>query len=121
MLCPKCEKSELTAHRVNMLLETDHCARCGGVWFDQQEVYARIKRPAQFFEVFKAAYADSTDTKYACPRDGKPMIQATIEAAELPFEACTQCGGMWFDEGEVEKLNRYLDDWDACSAEGPKP
>jgi len=119
MKCPKCKTSELAAKKVNFLLETDRCPDCDGVWFDQQEVYARIKRPIQFFETFKQAYGKSTPTDYACPRDGEKMIQATIESAQLPFEACTKCGGMWFDKGEMQTLNKYLEEWQA--ADDPKP
>ncbi len=94
-----------------MLLEVDRCADCGGVWFDQQEVYAKIKRSVQFYEVFKKAYQKAEKTDLLCPRDSEPMIQATVEDISLPFEACEKCGGMWFDKGEVDKVNKYLETW----------
>lgn len=118
MNCPKCKGAGLNPQRLNMLLEVDTCPSCRGVWFDQQEIYAQVKSPTQFFEAFKEAYQDSVETKFVCPRDGQTMIQATIKAAELPFEACTKCGGMWFDQGEVEKLNAYLEKWDVSHSEG---
>ncbi|MFH2202674.1 MAG: zf-TFIIB domain-containing protein [Elusimicrobiota bacterium] len=111
MKCPKCASSELAPKQDNFLLETDRCADCGGVWFDQQEIYAKIKNPTKFFAAFKEAYSKAAETDFKCPRDGERMIQTTFERASLPFEACAKCGGMWFDKGEVEKLNRFLDEW----------
>ncbi len=107
MNCPKC-KSALGPNQVNFLLELDICASCCGVWFDQQEIYAKVKRSTQFYEVFKKAYQKATKTDLPCPRDNEPMIQTTVEDISLPFEACEKCGGMWFDKGEVEKLNEFL-------------
>lgn len=85
------------------------------MWFDKQELYGQIKKPQQFFELFQAAYSGVTKTDLACPRDGNLMIQATIKEANLPFEACEQCGGMWFDKGEVEDLNKFLKSWETPS------
>jgi len=113
MNCPKCAETSLAAKKVNFLLEVDHCPECEGVWFDQQEIYARVKSPARFFEHFKEAYQTAKETEFTCPRDGKKMIQAVFEKAALPFEACQHCGGMWFDKGEVEKLNSFLEQWQA--------
>jgi len=113
MNCPKCAGSELAANKVNFLLEVDGCSKCEGVWFDQQEVYAKVKSPAAFFELFKEAYQAAKESEFVCPRDGKKMIQATLSKVDIPFEACEECGGMWFDKGEVEQVNRFLEQWQA--------
>ncbi len=29
----------------------------------------------------------------------------------LELDHCEKCGGVWFDKGEVEKLNEFLKSW----------
>lgn len=37
-----------------------------------------------------------------CPKCGHDMIVTSIDAVEV--ETCTQCGGIYFDRGELEQL-----------------
>jgi len=37
-----------------------------------------------------------------CPVDKEPLI--ALEWDELEVDYCTECGGLWFDAGELELL-----------------
>jgi Zn-finger nucleic acid-binding protein len=111
MLCPKCPGVDLEPFQARPDLEIDQCPQCEGIWYDQSEVYQYVERPEQFYEIFKEVWKKAKPVPYACPRCKTKMVQATIVRARLPFEACPDCGGLWFDKGEVQQLNRFLDDW----------
>lgn len=38
-----------------------------------------------------------------CPRDGAELRAQSYEA-DIRVDACADCGGMWLDEGELEKI-----------------
>ena len=39
-----------------------------------------------------------------CPKCNAPMEQATFETVTI--DRCTQCHGLWFDEGELARLKK---------------
>ncbi len=40
--------------------------------------------------------------KMICPRCHKPL--ETIKKADILIDICKNCGGMWLDNGEIDKL-----------------
>ena len=38
-----------------------------------------------------------------CPRDGSPLQEMRYEA-HVDVDACTTCGGVWLDDGELEAI-----------------
>jgi hypothetical protein len=54
-----------------------------------------------------------------CPKDGAAL--ATIERAGVTVEECPQCGGVWFDKGEMETVaKREKDSWLGRLVYGPR-
>jgi Zn-finger nucleic acid-binding protein len=90
-------------------VEIDICKRCGGSWYDKDEMAVHIDdvhvrtRLANFPEVG----ADSTVT---CPRCGGKMKLRHEGEVEVDF--CVECRGVWLDLGEKDAL-RYQIEWDA--------
>jgi len=54
-----------------------------------------------------------------CPKDGTAL--ASIDQHGVIVEECPQCGGLWFDKGEVETVaKRENDSWLGRLVFGPR-
>lgn len=52
---------------------------------------------------------DPQQRSLQCPKCGHGMQEATY--GDITIDRCTQCGGLWFDTGEAERLkDRYMGD-----------
>ena len=130
--CPVClgakmEKASLPAARRGGVrpLTLDHCARCGGMWFELGEVQRlRAERPESLWaripsrdERHRAqchtcrAFIDRDETKcgacgaktrLGCPACGTRMLQ--VRQSELTLDVCKRCKGVWFDHHELEAI-----------------
>ena len=108
-------------------LTLDHCARCGGVWFDAGEVQAlRAARPQALWERIAprgeeqrvqchACHTPMSRTDAACPTCGHanlldcPVCDQPMRAAavgELRLDTCERCKGVWFDHHELASVWR---------------
>jgi len=113
MFCPKCDSKQLLPDQIKEGLEIDHCPECLGIWLDSGELYAFVEDPIRVRSLLEAAYQQTLPTGFNCPRCNKPMAQAVLANNQLPFEACSDCAGTWFDAGEIQKLNLWLADPEA--------
>jgi Zn-finger nucleic acid-binding protein len=109
------------------LLLLDHCARCGGVWFEAGEVqrlrccdgeslWKAIARRSELFRMrCHACHAFIDRDAAACPACGwrnvldcpicqQPMVTATHQGVRL--DACRSCKGVWFDHSELASIWR---------------
>ena len=67
----------------------------------------------------KAAGAEAAPGAMLCPRDGTALVE--IDQHGVTIEECPQCGGMWFDKGEVETVAaREKDSWLGRLIFGPR-
>lgn len=108
ILCPKdgARMEKITVAAV----EVDHCPACGSVWFDADELdrvlavdgaAPRIDRGGDE-HVPRGFLVGSM----VCPRDRRPLIrQVDPEQDHIHFEACTGCGGVLLDAGELSDLH----------------
>jgi Zn-finger nucleic acid-binding protein len=96
------------------LLTVDHCARCGGMWFDPYELEAAIKHEeaAEEIDYGRAKHEYKWKVHRAstllCPRDGNPLI--TIPDPRQPhvhIDLCRACGGVLLDAGELKDLSEF--------------
>lgn len=54
-----------------------------------------------------------------CPKDGTALV--AIDQHGVTVEECPQCGGLWFDKGEVETVAaREKDSWLGRLIFGPR-
>jgi predicted RNA-binding Zn-ribbon protein involved in translation (DUF1610 family) len=64
----------------------------------------RKERTAQLEAAQKSA------ARMRCPKCGELLIERMLN--EILVDECPSCGGLWLDEGELEKLNdRDGDSW----------
>lgn len=116
--CPKCKVVPLVQPS-GRATRTLRCPSCRGTWLPSNE--ARIEAVAGLMEaddtLRPGAAADSKTG--LCPLGHGILIRARVDVDD-PFylDRCAECGGIWFDAGEwnrlaVSHLLEHLDDlWD---------
>ena len=106
--CPKCP-GELVAKTYGRKIQVHRCVNCGGLWC-KPDVLLEMKK-----EWMSEAVLDSGDPKVgaaldkldniSCPEDGSLMEKKADERqTHIWYEACPECGGMFFDAGEFTDL-----------------
>ena len=130
--CPVClgvkmEKTALGGRSVEGSgpLTLDHCARCGGMWFELGEVQQlRSERPESLWAQIPVRHErhraqchacrtivdrDAPDcaacgakTRLNCPCCETRMLQS--RQADLTLDVCDRCMGVWFDHHELEAI-----------------
>jgi Zn-finger nucleic acid-binding protein len=103
--CPKCRDTILRSPegRATRLLR---CPDCRGTWLPKDE--ARIEAVGDLLEHDTIRPSKPEDLKTGlCPFGHGILIRARVELEE-PFylDRCNECGGIWFDKGEWNKLAR---------------
>jgi Zn-finger nucleic acid-binding protein len=74
----------------------DLCAACEGLWLDAGELAAKgAKLPERLKRVTRKKGR-------SCPRCAKPL--AAFDAGAVEIDACSVCGGLYLDRGELEQL-----------------
>jgi len=107
--CPKCsgKLKPFEAFTPQGAIELDRCAECDGIWFDDMEASAYFDM-AQDLPEFREALASSTVTELACPRCTSNAFKLDevrfVRTHNVLLDFCRQCGGLFFDAGEVEQV-----------------
>ena len=102
MGCPKCFARMETVRYQE--IEVERCTGCQGLWFENMELEKLAKLEG-------SEKIDTGDPKVGklyddirhvdCPLCSTPMIRMVdSKQHHIWFEACTSCGGMFFDAGE---------------------
>jgi len=84
------------ASSTDLSLRVNVCRDCSGLWVPKAQIVGRVDG-----EVIRKLYhAPSTRlTEIRCPADGSPMWE--FSAGGILVDRCNQCGGLWFDAGEL--------------------
>lgn len=112
--CPKC-KIELKAKSVGSL-ELDECEKCGGVWFDKDELrQAKDITDSDLnwmdFEIWK--HKDRFKAKPSeidCPVCNIKTRKIRYGATSVEIDYCPSCQGVWLDENEFKKIIESLEE-----------
>lgn len=112
-----CPKDGEPMHRITLgSVAIDRCPNCGGVWLDAGELAAF--KQAMLVEQHRATLEqldrlgvdEPTDRPQPllCPRDRSRMsVHRDPKQKHIELDACTKCGGMFFDAGELVDLSEY--------------
>lgn len=123
--CPVCLGVKMEKVAVANGLALDHCARCGGVWFEAGEVQRlrKIDAAALWREIVQRdgvhamqchscrTHMPRTDTSCSacgwnaeldCPVCDRAMRVADQDGMRLDY--CTHCLGVWFDHDELTAI-----------------
>jgi Zn-finger nucleic acid-binding protein len=92
------------------LIQLDQCRKCGGIWCDKWELFPIDPDEAKHVDdldgTLLTAPVQLPQTVLYCPRCTAPLQECRDPAlpAELLFERCLRCEGIWLNCGE---LTRY--------------
>lgn len=112
--CPKCH---IRMDRVDAKgVDVDRCVKCGGIWLDQGELDSILKTKDAVKNVV-AGLDTGPATQAAkrhmisgckCPRDTSTLItMVDLKQTHINYEACTVCGGVFMDCGELKDLSQF--------------
>ena len=115
MICPN---DNIEMHQVKIeshygqpvILE--QCDKCGGLWFDESELYRAKQGEAEKIELLDSEilWASSTiaNSKHICPRDQAELSRFTDRyfPEGIIVERCPVCSGFWLNRGEFAKYQK---------------
>ncbi|MDH5187075.1 MAG: zf-TFIIB domain-containing protein [candidate division WOR-3 bacterium] len=113
-LCPVCRiKMELkvASGESDVSVNIDWCPKCGGFWFDNQELFVVSPEIAKKYdsEIIGKKFADSASHDRICPRCEMPLILLKDPelSQRLQIDICPKCMGLWLDQGEFLRYKEY--------------
>ncbi|RLC36926.1 hypothetical protein DRH27_04475, partial [Candidatus Falkowbacteria bacterium] len=93
-------------------VELDQCEECGGLWLDNTELY-RIKHGVgqRIDKLNQEKLKESSPIKkdLYCPRDNSKLIVFKDHnfPKEIQVERCPECGGFFFNRGELVSFQTW--------------
>jgi heat shock protein HtpX len=106
MRCPNCKTHILRPTFTKQGVEIDCCEACGGIWLDKGEIFFFSKRSHVLAKELDAAIKEGKPTKKLSPKTEKPMVEIALFDNKLYIDFCPETEGLWFDEDELEKLQK---------------
>ncbi len=115
MICPN-DNTEM--HQVQVLshygqpIFLDQCGKCGGIWFDQSELYRTKQGEAERVESLNASAlkepSEIVNTDLRCPRDKAVLIKFSDKyfPQGIIVARCPLCDGFWLNRGEFTKYQK---------------
>lgn len=111
MNCPKCREIPMLAFSFQGV-EVDRCPQCDGVWLDKNELdtilQQKLGRQIEQVSFARAPLSDDFATAH-CFKCDQEMI-SLLGAADVRFEWCEKCDGMFFDKGELSIIEAFKAD-----------
>ncbi|MBN2512762.1 MAG: rhomboid family intramembrane serine protease [Sedimentisphaerales bacterium] len=116
MYCPVCRNVLRTVKSRGFVL--DVCLTCKGIWFDDGELIGFAKalenevEPVEKLTLYKPRKAvgqkELLSTR-SCPRCNVTMKQFNYAYdSNIFLDRCLQCGGVWTDAGEIQRVAVHL-------------
>jgi Zn-finger nucleic acid-binding protein len=125
MKCPKCKKELSDKIKIGDV-KIDRCPKCGGLWFEKDELrLAKDKKApeAKWMDVEikdksinwfqlelwkdKMKFKAKKEIKY-CPTDKIPLYSLNYDDSSIEIDVCGVCHGIWLDRGEFKKIIDYV-------------
>lgn len=110
--CPRCNTT-LTESLVGEI-HVDGCYSCGGVWFDNQELNTVARTQTTGLAALDDMFAPGAKTALTQTECRCPVCSVALYEFEFPhspgirLDACPQCRGIWFDDGELHGLYQRI-------------
>jgi Zn-finger nucleic acid-binding protein len=117
MICPV-DKIEMRRVKIisnyGLPIVLDQCERCGGIWFDEAELFRAKQGEAEKIElllntdILKSPTIIENST-LTCPRDRTVLYQFTDKyfPKDIILERCPTCKGIWLNRGQFTKYQKF--------------
>jgi Zn-finger nucleic acid-binding protein len=116
MLCPA-DKTEMRQVKIisnyGLPIVLDQCGRCGGIWFDEAELFRAKQGEAEKIEPVNTDILRSPsiieNPKLICPRDQTVLYQFTDKyfPKDIILERCPTCKGIWLNRGQFAEYQKF--------------
>ena len=112
MLCPndrvEMRQVQIQSH-YGQPIYLEQCEKCGGIWFDESELYRAKQGEAEKIESIDADLLNSlsliTNSRLKCPHDQAELVR--FEDKNFPqgiiLVRCPKCNGFWLNRGEFTR------------------
>ena len=104
---------KIVAHYGEPML-VDQCEECGGIWFDESELFRAKQGEAGKIEVLDTAILRTPSTiehpSLICPRDDSQMHRFTDRyfPEDIVLVRCPSCHGTWLNRGIFTKYQQFV-------------
>ena len=119
MICPN-DNSEM--HQVSIVshygqsIILDQCEKCGGIWFDESELFRARQGEATKVESLKLEALQTPSRiespQLVCPRDRNKLFRFTDKhfPDNIILTRCPSCHGIWLNRGEFTKYQQVREE-----------
>jgi Zn-finger nucleic acid-binding protein len=87
-------------------VEIDRCPECSGIYLDKDELEQIVSQKIEKVEECGPLKKSGASATAICPKCEKEMFELT-GAADVRFDWCMDCEGMFFDQGELSVLQFF--------------
>lgn len=128
MNCPRCGSTMRTIGYEGAQVET--CPGCKGEWLDGGELKQIVQTVEETFSAEEIASLDaihksiftideSPENELKCPKCQDAELNRFTYACTtgITLDKCSQCGGIWLDSAELEKVQILVEEWKKKLAE----
>jgi Zn-finger nucleic acid-binding protein len=90
----------------------DMCESCGSLWLDAGELdKMAFKVDGSIEYSSKDKVRDVSEPAKKCPRcDDTTLGKVSFIGSDIVLDRCTNCGGFWLDGGELDLINKELEE-----------
>jgi Zn-finger nucleic acid-binding protein len=116
MLCPN-DNTEMRQVKIvshyGVPIFVDQCEKCGGIWFDESELFRAKQGEAEKIEVLNTGKLQTPSTiensTLFCPRDQGAMHRFTDKyfPQDIVLVRCQLCHGTWLNRGIFTKYQQF--------------
>lgn len=91
----------------------DQCEKCGGIWFDESELFRAKQGEAEKIEILNTEILRTPSTiensNLICPRDQTAMHHFTDKyfPQDIVLVRCPSCHGIWLNRGMFTKYQQF--------------
>ena len=111
--CPRCSTGLEPRSVTNdtFAITVDDCKDCGGLFLDRGELARLAPDSASVKELANQLLCEPEAGKHdiACPHCTGQMHLTSIPEPEVQLDICGGCKGIWFDQNELEALQKVGD------------
>jgi Zn-finger nucleic acid-binding protein len=90
----------------------EQCQGCGGIWFDESELFSAKQGEAENIELLDSEILNSPSkiekSTLKCPRDQTLLLQFKDRyfPKGIILERCLSCSGIWLNRGDFTKFQK---------------
>lgn len=107
--CPHCQ-IEMSATDLQSFygvnVEIDQCRKCGGLWFDEMELYKTDTKNAEKVDLPSLSQSVILSKELICPNDNERLVEFHDKdyPKDLKIQQCPTCLGTWLNHGMFKEF-----------------